>query len=64
MAVTVTNDGINTVNVTNDAKSGEPTWEEYEDTWQEAEGTWERPNTPMVNQPSLNVVTVINDAQS
>ena len=64
MAVDVTNDSKNTVSITNDAKSGNPTLDEYYDTWAEGEGTLDRPNTPMQLKPSKNNVTITNDAKS
>ena len=64
MAVTVTNDSKNTITITNDTKSGNPTWDEYYDTWAEAEGTWDRPNTPMQSKPAKNNVSITNDTKS
>ena len=64
MSVTIVNDNKNTVSVTNDSKSDNPTWDEYYDTFAEAEGTWDNPNTPMQPTDSKNLVTVTNDSKS
>ena len=64
MAVTVVNDNKNTISVTNDSKSDNPTWDEYYDTWAEAEGTWGSPNTPMQPRSAKKMVDITNDSKS
>ena len=64
MTVSIVNDNKNTVSVTNDSKSDNPTWDEYYDTYAEAEGTWGNPNTPMQPAEAKNLVIVANDSKS
>lgn len=63
MALSITNDSVNNLTITNESLPRSGTWEDHQVAWNEATGTWEAPNL-VIAKEAVNEITITNETPS